>query len=161
MAYIRRGRVPFFFIQIDLRQVSLISLSLLSPSSSGLPLFGGYTWLGISPPYARRRAAGIGIRIHLLSAALLVRSPEGRRVYCMCIIPRGTTLVVLLHRRGRIARSSSTTFRRGRNPVIGLQGPGGLQASSWICAASGIAGTTTPTTFMRERFPLNGLHTGM
>src|ERR1044071_7847435 len=43
-----------------------------------------------------RRAAGI--RIHLLSAALLVRSPEGRRVYCMCIIPRGTTLVVLLHR---------------------------------------------------------------
>src|SRR3954466_13936186 len=77
LAYIRRGRVPFFFIQIDLRQVSLISVSLLSPSSSGLPLFGGYTWLGISPPYARCRAAGIGIRIHLLSAALLVRSPEG------------------------------------------------------------------------------------
>jgi hypothetical protein len=128
LAYIRRGRVPFFFIQIDLRQVSLISLSLLSPSSSGLPLFGGYTWLGISPPYARRRAAGIGIRIHLLSAALLVRSPEGRRVYCMCIIPRGTTLVVLLHRRGRIARSSSATFRRGRNPVIGLQGPGGYRS---------------------------------
>jgi hypothetical protein len=110
-----------------LRQVSLISLSLLSPSSSGLPLFGVYTWLGISPLYARRRAAGIGIRIHLLSAALLVRSPEGRRVYCMCIIPRGTTLVVLLRRRGRIARSSSTTFRRGRNPVIGLQGPGGYR----------------------------------
>ena len=153
--------MPFFFTQIDLREVSLISLSLLSPSSSGLPLFGVYTWLGISPLYARRRAAGIGIRIHLLSAALLVRSPEGRRVYCMCIIPRGTTLVVLLHRRGRIARSSSAMFRRGRNPVIGLQGPGGLQASSWICAASGIAGTTTPTTFMRERFPLNGLHTGM
>src|SRR4051812_31531413 len=82
--------------------------------------------MGIYPLYARRRAVGIGIRIHLLSAALLVRSPEGRRVYCMCIIPRGTTLVVLLHRRGRIARSSSPTFRRGRNPVIGLQGPGGL-----------------------------------
>src|SRR3954468_1390708 len=125
LAYIRMGRVPFFFIQIDLRQVSLISLSLLSPSSSGLPLFGGYTWLGISPPYARRRAAGIGIRIHLLSGALLVRSPEGRRVYRMCIIPRGTTLVVLLHRRGRFARSSSTTFPRGRNPNIGLQGLGG------------------------------------
>ena len=113
------------------------------------------------PLYARRRAARIGIRIHLLSAALLVRSLEGRQVYRMCIIPRGTTLVVLLHRRGRIAKSSAATFQRGRNPVIGLQGPGGLQASSWICAASGIAGTTTPTTFMRERFPLNGLHTGM
>src|SRR3954471_7643570 len=77
LAYIRRGRVPFFFIQIDLRQVSLISLSLLSPSSSGLPLFGVYTWLGISPLYARRCAAGIGIRIHLPSVALLVRSSEG------------------------------------------------------------------------------------
>src|ERR1043165_1036329 len=111
---------------MDLRQVSLISLSLLSPYSSGIPLFGVYTWLGISPPYARRRAAGIRIRIHLLSATLLVRSPEGRRVYCMCIIPRGTTLVVLLHRRGHITRSSSTMFRRGCNPFIGLQGPGGL-----------------------------------
>src|ERR1041384_6810551 len=110
LAYIRRGRVPFFFIQIDLRQVSLISLSLLSPSSSGLPLFGVYTWLGISPLYARCCAAGIMIRIHLLSAALLVRSPEGHRLYCMCIIPRGTTLLVLLRRRGHIARSSSTTF---------------------------------------------------
>src|ERR1041384_2877278 len=108
----------------NLRQV-LFSLSLLSPSSSGLPLFGGYTWLGISPPYARRRTAGIWIRIHLLSTALLVRSPVGRRAYCMCIIPRGTTLVVLLRRRGRIARSSSTTSRQGRNPVIGLQGPDG------------------------------------
>src|ERR1041384_1549810 len=128
LSYIRRGRGAFLIhtINIDLRQVSLISLSLLSPSSSGLPLFGVYTWLGTFSLYARRRAAGIGIRIHLLSAALLVRSPKGRRVYCMCIIPRGTTLVVLLHRRGRIARSSSATFRRGRNPVIGLQGPGGL-----------------------------------
>src|ERR1044071_1712047 len=95
LAYIRRGRGALLFI-IFLRQV-LISLSHLSPSSSGLPLFGVYTWLGISPLYARRRAAGMGIRMHLLSAALLVRSPEGRRVYCMCIIPRGTTLVVLLH----------------------------------------------------------------
>ena len=128
LAYIRRGRGALLIhtINIDLRQVSLISLSLLSPSSSGLPLFGVYTWLGISPLYARRRAAGIRIRIHLLSAALLVRSPEGRRVYCMCIIPRGTTLVVLLCRRGCIARSSSTTFRQGHNIVIGLQGPGGF-----------------------------------
>src|SRR3954463_10585807 len=102
LAYIRRGRGALLFI-ISLRQV-LFSLSLLSPSSGGLPLFGGYTWLGISPPYARCRAAGIGIRIHLLSAALLVRSPEGRRVYCMCIIPRGTTLMVLLRRRSCNAR---------------------------------------------------------
>src|SRR3954469_17686512 len=98
------------------------------PSSGGLPFFGGYTWFGISPPFARLRAGGIGIRIHLLSATLLVWSPEGRRVYCMCIIPRGTTLVVLLRRRGRIARSLSTTFRRGGNPVIGLQGPGGYRS---------------------------------
>src|SRR3954464_8977498 len=107
LAYIRRGRGALLIINF-LRHV-LISLSLLSTSSSGLPLFGGYTWLGISPLYARRRAAGIGIRIHLLSVALLVRSAEGRRVYCMCIIPQGTTLVVLLHRRGGIARSSSAT----------------------------------------------------
>src|SRR4051812_30319558 len=63
----------------------------------------------------------LGIQIHLLSAARLVRSPEGRQVYCMCIIPRGATLVALLHRRGHIAASSSTMFRRGRNPVIGLK----------------------------------------
>src|ERR1041385_4204106 len=88
---------------------------------SGLPLYGVCNGLGISPPYARRRAAGIGIRIHLLFAALLVRSPEGRRVHHMCVIPRGATLVVLLHRRGRIATSSPTTFRRGHNPVIGLK----------------------------------------
>src|SRR4051812_42293655 len=58
----------------------------------------------------------------------MVRSPEGRRVYRMCIIRRGTTLVVLLHLRGRIVWSSSTMFRRGRNPVIGLQGPGGYRS---------------------------------
>ena len=80
LAYIRRGGVPFFFTTIDLRQVSQISLLSLSPSSSGLPLFGVCTWLGISPPYARRRAAGIGIRIHLLSVARLVRSPEGTSI---------------------------------------------------------------------------------
>src|SRR3954469_24619009 len=97
----------------------LISLSLFSPSLSGLPLLGGCIGLEVSPLYARRRAAGI--RIHLLSAALLVRSPEGRRVHRMCVIPQGATLVVLLHRRGRIAESSPTTFRRGCNLVIGLK----------------------------------------
>ena len=53
------------------------TLSLLSSSSIGLPLFGACTRLGISPPYARRRAVRIGIRIHLLSAVRLVRSPKG------------------------------------------------------------------------------------
>src|ERR1041385_8139835 len=52
--------------------------------------------MGISATYARRRAAGIGIRIHILSTALLVRSPEGRRVHRMCVIPRGATLMALL-----------------------------------------------------------------
>src|ERR1041385_2157740 len=73
----KEGWVPFFYTQFDLRQVSQISLLSLSPSSSGLPLFGVYTWLGFLHHTQRRRAAGIGIRIHLLSAALLVRSPEG------------------------------------------------------------------------------------
>ena len=153
---------PFFNTENSKKiQINFVGLSLsIFPFLERTPLVWRLHLVGdFSTIRTHCRAAGI--RIHLLSAALLVRSPEGRRVYCMCIIPRGTTLVVLLHRRGRIARSSSTTFRRGRNPVIGLQGPGGLQASSWICAASGIAGTTTPTMFMRERFPLNGLHTGM
>src|SRR3954469_9594143 len=105
LAYIRRGRGALLIMNF-LRKVSHLSPSFLLPVS-GLPLFGGCSGLGLSPLFARRRAAGIGIRIHLLSAARLVRSPKGRRVYCMCIIPRGTTLVVLLHRRGRIARSSS------------------------------------------------------
>ena len=104
----------------------LISLSLFLPPMSGLSLYGGCTRLEVYPLYARRRL--LGIRIHLLSVACLVRSPEGRRVYCMCIIPLGTTLVVLLHHRGRIARSSSATFRRGRNPVIGPQGSGGYRS---------------------------------
>src|SRR4051812_40697673 len=63
----------------------------------------------------------LGIRIHLLSAARLVRSPEGRRVHRMCVILRGATLVALLHRRGCIATSSPTTFRQGRNSIIGLK----------------------------------------
>ena len=84
-----------------------------------------------------------------------------RRVHRTCVIPRGATLVVLLHRRGHIATSSPTMFRRGRNPVIGLQGPGGLWSRRGSPPHRGSAGTTTSTTFTRERFPLNGLHTGM
>src|SRR4051812_20304343 len=64
LAYIWRGRVPFFFI----------TLIYLSPFSflERTPLFGVCTRLEISPSYARRRAVGIGVRIHLLSAACLV-----------------------------------------------------------------------------------------
>src|ERR1041385_3779416 len=92
LAYIRRGGGAFFYTTLS------FSLSL-SLTKSGLPWFGVCTWLGVSPSSGRRRAAGIGIRINLLSAALLVRSPEGRRLHCTCVIPRGTTRVVLLHRR--------------------------------------------------------------
>ena len=73
LAYIRRGRVPFSNHPIE------FYLSL-SPTLSGLPLFGVCTWLGVSPPYAHRRAAGTGIRIRLLSAARLVWSPEGTSI---------------------------------------------------------------------------------
>ena len=83
------------------------------------------------------------------------------RVHRICVIPRGATLVVLLHHRGRIARSSSTTFWWGRNPVIGLQGPGGLRSKRGSSRHRRLPDATTSTTFMRERFPLNGLHTGM
>ena len=58
------GGVPFF-PQSNLISICDNSLSL-SPSFVGLPLFGVCTRLGFSPPYAHRRAAGIGIRIHLL-----------------------------------------------------------------------------------------------
>src|SRR3954464_11417267 len=46
LAYIRRVGCLFSTHNFDLRQVSQISLLSLSPSSSGLPLFGVYTWLG-------------------------------------------------------------------------------------------------------------------
>src|SRR4051812_7827253 len=48
LAYIGRGRGALLII-IFFRQV-LFSLFLLSPSLRGLPLFGVYNWLGISPP---------------------------------------------------------------------------------------------------------------
>ena len=70
LAYIRRGRGALFFTTIEFSSLSLLPLS-------GLPLFGVCTRLRISPPYARRRSVGIRIRIHLLSAARLVWSPEG------------------------------------------------------------------------------------
>ena len=70
-------------------------------------MFGVCTRL--SPPYTRRRAAGIGIRIHLLSAARLVRCPEGTSGTpyacnptrcCMCGTPSSSRPCrVCLHRK--------------------------------------------------------------
>ena len=101
LAYIRRGRGALFIHSIE------FSLSL-SPSFVRLPLFGVCTRLGISPPYARHRADGIGIRIHLLSVARLVRSLEGTsgKPYacnptrcCMCGTPSSSRPCrVRLHR---------------------------------------------------------------
>src|SRR4051812_45882965 len=79
----------------------------------------------------------------------------------MRVILRGAALAVLLHCRGRVATSSPTTFRRGCNPVIGLQGPGGFWSHRGSPPHRGSVGTTASTTFTRERFPLNGLHTGI
>src|ERR1041385_8275599 len=127
LAYIRRGGGAFFYTQFDLRQVSQISLLSLSPSSSGLPLFGVYTWLR----FLRHTHAVVLLESESESIFFPLLFWFGarreRRVHRMRVIPRGATLVVLLHRRGRIATSSPTTFRRGRNPVIGLRGPGGLR----------------------------------
>src|SRR4051812_43686836 len=81
--------------------IEFLSLSLSFSDLERTPLFwslhlvGGFT---IIRTLSRCRAAGIGIRINLLSAYILVRSPEGRRLHCTCVIPRGTTRVVLLHR---------------------------------------------------------------
>src|SRR3954467_11340268 len=73
----KEGWVPFFFTQFlfetSFSDLSSLCFSLLEWTS----LVWSLHLVGVSPPYARRRAAGIGIRLHLLSAALLVRSPEG------------------------------------------------------------------------------------
>src|SRR4051812_46666602 len=74
LAYIRRGRPPPPFSII-----SLSSLSLFLMPRADSPCLGfefGWEFSTI----ARRRSTGIGIQIGLLSAARLVRSPEGTSV---------------------------------------------------------------------------------
>ena len=73
LAYIRRGR-PLFF------QHTNISFFLLLLLGSGLPLFGVCTWIGVLHHKAGRRSAGVGIQIHLSSAARLVRGPGGTSI---------------------------------------------------------------------------------
>src|ERR1041385_8943266 len=115
LAYIRRGRPPFF-------QHTNISFFLLLLPGSGLPLFGVCTWIGVLHHKAGRRSVGVGIRSRLSSAARLVR---------------GTTPVVLLRRwrftgshprrwwsstrqGGRSSESTPATFAR-TFPSFGLQ----------------------------------------
>jgi hypothetical protein len=73
LAYIRRGRPPFF-------QHTNISFFLLLLPGSGLPLFGVCTWIGVLHHKAGRRSAGVGIRSRLSSAARLVRGPGGTSI---------------------------------------------------------------------------------
>ena len=73
LAYIRRGRPPFF-------QHTNISFFLLLLPGSGLPLFGVCTRIGVLHHKAGRRSAGVGIRIRLSSAARLVRGPGGTSI---------------------------------------------------------------------------------
>ena len=64
LAYKRRGGVHLFNKSQLISFLETISLSL--SFQVGFPLFWSLYWLGVSPPYARRCAAGIGSRIHLL-----------------------------------------------------------------------------------------------
>ena len=112
-AYIRRGRRALLFISIN--SLFLPPFSFLEWTPLIWRLVGDFStirtpsccWNRDPNPSSFRGSSG--------------SEPEGRRVYCMCIISRGTTLVGLLRRCGRIVRSSSTTFLRGRNPVIGYK----------------------------------------
>src|SRR4051812_15013484 len=70
----KEGYTPPFSIQQH------IFLSLLLLPGSELPLFGVCTWTGVLHHKAGRRSAGVGIRIHLSSAARLVRGPGGTSI---------------------------------------------------------------------------------
>src|ERR1041385_4276227 len=98
LSYIRRGGVPFFFTQFDLRQVSRISLLSLSPSSSGLPLFGVYTWLGFLHHTHADMLLESGSESIFFPPLFWFGARRECRVHRMRVIPRGATLVVLLHR---------------------------------------------------------------
>src|ERR1041385_3721028 len=58
LAYIRRGRPPFF-------QHTNISFFLLLLPGIGLPLFGVCTWIGVLHNKEGRRSAVVGIRSRL------------------------------------------------------------------------------------------------
>jgi len=160
LAYIRRGGGALFFTQqfetIFLRFLSLFLLPRVD--SPCLESALGWGFLHHTHAVVLLESGSESIFFPLL---FWFGARRERRVHRMRVIPRGATLVVLLHRRGRVATSSPTTFRRGRNPVIYLQGPGGLRSHRGSSRHRGLPCTTTSTTFTRERFPLNGLHTGM
>ena len=98
LAYIRRGRGAHFFITFDLRQVSLIFSFPPFSSSSGLPLFGVYTWLGFLHHTHAVVLLESGSKSIFFPPLFWFGARRESRVHRMRVIPRGATLVVLLHR---------------------------------------------------------------
>ena len=154
--------------------ICLSSFLPLSPSGvvpkSGAGTRGLETWdIGeISPPYARRHAAGLPVRICLLP--LLCWTGARGTSYT----PYVCEYYEVLH----VWHSSSLERLHGHEVVMGVrlhrQRPDGDVIPSSVNedrVASGVVrgssrhrgwtSTTTSTTFTRERFPLNGLHKGM
>src|SRR4051812_7320956 len=128
LAYIRRGRPPFF-------QHTNISVFLLLLPGSGLPLFGVCTRIGVLHHKAGRRSAGVGIRSRLSSAARLVRGPGGTS-----IVPYVYNLFEALH--------LWCYFVAGGLPGVILTG-GGLQHDREVVVMS----LCQPRS--QERFPLS------
>src|SRR4051812_9251330 len=81
----KEGTPPFF-------QHTIIPLSLLLLPGSGLPLFGVCNWTGVLHHKAGHLSVGFGVRIHLSSAARLVRGPGG-----ISIVPYVYNLFEALH----------------------------------------------------------------
>ena len=121
-----------------------------------------------SPPYARRRAAGLPVRIRLLP--LLCWTGARGTSYT----PYVCEYYEVLH----VRHSSSLEHLHGHEVVMGVRlhrqrSDGDVIPSSVFedRAAYGVVqgssrhrgwtSTTTSTTFTRERFLLNGLHPGM
>ena len=146
------------------------SLSLVWFPKFGACTRGLETWdIGeISPPYARRRAAGLPIRIRLLPLLCWIG------VWGTSYTPYVCEYYEVLH----VRHSSSLELLHGHEVVMGVrlhrQRPDGDAIPASVFedrVASGVvrgssrhrgwASTTTSTTFTRERFPLNGLHTDM
>src|ERR1044071_10317903 len=95
----KEGWGAFLFTQFDLRQVSQISLLSLSPSSSGLPLCGVYTWLGFLHHTHAVMLLESGSESIFFPLLFWFGARRERRVHRMRVIPRGATFLVLLHRK--------------------------------------------------------------
>ena len=121
-----------------------------------------------SPSYARRRAAGLPVRICFLPLLCWTRARGTSYTPYVC------EYYEVLH----VRHSSSLEHLHGHEVVMGVRlhrqrSDGDVipssvfedRATSRVVHGSsrhrGWTSTTTSTTFTRERFPLNGLHTGM